>query len=198
MKSEPVRCRWSLGDDISYRSYHDEEWGVPLHDDRKLFEFLVLEGAQAGLSWITVLKKRPAYRLAFDDFDFTRVAGYDESKVNALLENPAIIRNKLKIRSAIRNARAFIKVREEFGTFNDYIWDFVDGRPIQNAWQQGSEIPAETPLSNIISRDLKRRGFNFVGPTIVYAHMQATGMVNDHTTDCFRYEEVKINGVRLD
>ena len=191
MNPEPVRCRWSLGDDISYRSYHDEEWGVPLHDDRKLFEFLVLEGAQAGLSWITVLKKRPAYRQAFNNFDFARVAQYDEGKINALLENPAIIRNKLKIRSAIRNARAFIKVREEFGTFNDYIWDFVDGTPIQNAWQHVSEIPAETPLSNKISRDLKRRGFNFVGPTIVYAHMQATGMVNDHTTDCFRHEEVK-------
>ena len=191
MNPEPVRCRWSLGDDISYRSYHDEEWGVPLHDDRKLFEFLVLEGAQAGLSWITVLKKRPAYRLAFDNFDFTKVAEYDEGKISSLLENPAIIRNKLKIRSAIRNARAFIKVREEFGTFNDYIWDFVNGKPIQNAWQQGSQIPAETPLSNKISRDLKRRGFNFVGPTIVYAHMQATGMVNDHTTDCFRHKEVK-------
>ena len=191
MNPEPVRCRWSLGDDISYRSYHDEEWGVPLHDDRKLFEFLVLEGAQAGLSWITVLKKRPAYRQAFNNFDFARVAQYDEGKINALLENPAIIRNKLKICSAIRNARAFIRVREEFGTFNDYIWDFVDGKPIQNAWQQGSEIPAETPLSNKISRDLKRRGFNFVGPTIIYAHMQATGMVNDHTTDCFRHEELK-------
>ena len=191
MNPEPVRCRWSLGDDMSYRSYHDEEWGVPLHDDRKLFEFLVLEGAQAGLSWITVLKKRPAYRQAFNNFDFARVAQYDEGKINALLENPAIIRNKLKICSAIRNARAFIKVREEFGTFNDYIWDFVDGTPIQNAWQHVSEIPAETPLSNKISRDLKRRGFNFVGPTIVYAHMQATGMVNDHTTDCFRHEELK-------
>ncbi len=190
MKSEPVRCRWSRGNE-SYRSYHDEEWGAPLHDDRKLFEFLALEGAQAGLSWITVLKKRPAYRQAFDNFDFARVAQYDERKISQLLENPAIIRNKLKIRSAIRNARAFIKVREEFGAFNDYIWDFVDGKPVQNTWQQGSEIPAETPLSNKISRDLKRRGFNFVGPTIVYAHMQATGMVNDHTTDCFRYEEVK-------
>ena len=190
MNPEPVRCCWSLGDEL-YRSYHDEEWGAPLHDDRKLFEFLVLEGAQAGLSWITVLKKRPAYRQAFNNFDFTRVAEYDEGMISSLLENPAIIRNKLKIRSAIRNARAFIKVREEFGSFNDYIWDFVDGTPIQNVWQQGSEIPAETPLSNKISRDLKRRGFNFVGPTIVYAHMQATGMVNDHTTDCFRHEQVK-------
>ena len=190
MKPEPGRCRWCLGDAL-YLSYHDEEWGVPLHDDSKLFEFLVLEGAQAGLSWITVLKKRPAYRQAFDDFDFARVAEYDEDKVSSLLADPGIIRNKLKIRSAIRNARAFIRVREEFGTFNDYIWDFVDGRPVQNAWPDLSRVPAETPLSNKISRDLKRRGFNFVGPTIVYAHMQTTGMVNDHTTDCFRHQEVK-------
>ena len=194
VKPEPGRCRWCLGDEL-YLSYHDEEWGVPLHDDSKLFEFLVLEGAQAGLSWITVLKKRPAYRQAFDDFDFARVAEYDEDKVSSLLENPGIIRNGLKIRSAIRNARAFIRVREEFGTFDSYIWDFVDGRPIQNAWQDGSQIPAETPLSNKISKDLKRRGFNFVGPTIVYAHMQATGMVNDHTRDCFRYGEIKALGV---
>ena len=195
MKPEPGRCRWCLGDEL-YLSYHDEEWGVPLHDDSKLFEFLVLEGAQAGLSWITVLKKRPAYRQAFDDFDFARVAEYDEDKVSSLLENPGIIRNGLKIRSAIRNARAFIRVREEFGTFDSYIWDFVDGRPIQNAWQDGSQIPAETPLSNKISKDLKRRGFNFVGPTIVYAHMQATGMVNDHTRDCFRYGEIKALGYK--
>ena len=190
MTSEPVRCQWSLGDEL-YRRYHDEEWGVPLHDDRMLFEFLVLEGAQAGLSWITVLKKRPAYRAAFDGFDYASVAQYDEDKVRSLLENPGIIRNELKIRSAIKNARAFIRVREEFGAFNDYIWGFVDGRPVQNAWPDLSRVPAETPLSKKISRDLKRRGFNFVGPTIVYAHMQATGMVNDHTTDCFRYGEVQ-------
>ena len=190
MMPGPVRCQWSRGDEL-YRRYHDEEWGVPLHDDRMLFEFLVLEGAQAGLSWITVLKKRLAYRAAFNDFDYARVAQYDDDKVSSLLENPGIIRNKLKIRSAIRNARAFIRVREEFGTFNDYIWGFVDGRPVQNAWPDLSRVPAETPLSNDISRDLKRRGFNFVGPTIVYAHMQATGMVNDHTTDCFRYGEVQ-------
>ncbi len=186
----PVRCQWSRGDEL-YRRYHDEEWGVPLHDDRMLFEFLVLEGAQAGLSWITVLKKRLAYRAAFDGFDYARVAQYGDDKVSSLLENSGIIRNKLKIRSAIRNAGAFIRVREEFGTFNDYIWGFVDGRPVQNAWPDLSRVPAETPLSNDISRDLKRRGFNFVGPTIVYAHMQATGMVNDHTTDCFRYGEVQ-------
>ena len=186
----PARCAWCLGDEL-YLGYHDMEWGVPLHGDRKLFEFLVLEGAQAGLSWITVLKKRPAYRKAFDGFDFTRVAQYDENRVSSLLADPGIIRNERKIRSAIRNARAFIRLREEFGSFDDYIWDFVDGSPIQNAWRDLSEVPAETPLSNKISRDLKNRGFNFVGPTIVYAHMQATGMVNDHTTDCFRYSEIK-------
>ena len=189
----PVRCKWSLGDDL-YLDYHDKEWGVPLHGDRKLFEFLVLEGAQAGLSWITVLKKRPAYREAFDDFDYVQVAEYDERKVSSLLADPGIIRNELKIRSAIRNARAFIRVREEFGTFDNYIWAFVDGKPIQNAWQHGSQILAETPLSNKISKDLKCRGFNFVGPTIIYAHMQATGMVNDHTVDCFRYSEIRALG----
>ena len=188
--SEPIRCSWCLGREI-YLDYHDREWGVPLHDDRKLFEFLALEGVQAGLSWITVLKKRPAYREAFDDFDFNRVAQYDERKIQSLLANPGIVRNKLKVHSAIRNARAFIRVREQFGSFDHYIWNFVDGQPIQNAWQNGSQIPAATPLSNKISKDLKQRGFNFVGPTIIYAHMQATGMVNDHTTDCFRYAEVK-------
>ena len=188
--SDLTRCNWSLGDDL-YLDYHDKEWGAPLHDDGKLFEFLVLEGAQAGLSWITVLKKRAAYRQAFDDFDYMQVAEYDESKVRSLLADPGIIRNELKIRSAIRNARAFIRVREEFGSFDNYIWNFVDGKPIHNSWQHGSQIPAETPLSNKISKDLKRRGFNFVGPTIIYAHMQATGMVNDHTTDCFRYGEIK-------
>ena len=189
--SDLTRCNWSLGDDL-YLDYHDKEWGAPLHDDGKLFEFLVLEGAQAGLSWITVLKKRAVYRQAFDDFDYMQVAEYDESKVRSLLADPGIIRNELKIRSAIRNARAFIRVREEFGSFDNYIWNFVDGRPIQNSWQHGSQIPAETPLSNKISKDLKRRGFNFVGPTIIYAHMQATGMVNDHTTDCFRHREVRL------
>ncbi|MCY3752259.1 MAG: DNA-3-methyladenine glycosylase I [Gammaproteobacteria bacterium] len=189
--SDLTRCNWSLGDDL-YLDYHDKEWGAPLHDDGKLFEFLVLEGAQAGLSWITVLKKRAAYRQAFDDFDYMQVAEYAESKVRSLLADPGIIRNELKIRSAIRNARAFIRVREEFGSFDNYIWNFVDGKPIQNSWQHGSQIPAETPLSNKISKDLKRRGFNFVGPTIIYAHMQATGMVNDHTTDCFRHREVRL------
>ena len=187
--SGSARCNWCLGHDL-YLDYHDREWGVPLHDDGKLFEFLVLEGAQAGLSWLTVLKKRSAYRAAFDGFDFNRVAAYDGDKVSSLLANPGIIRNELKIRSAIRNARAFIRVREQHGSFSHYIWNFVDGKPIQNAWQDGSRVPAQTPLSNRISRDLKQRGFNFVGPTIVYAHMQATGMVNDHTTDCFRYCEI--------
>ena len=184
------RCLWA-GNDPVYVRYHDREWGVPVHNDRKLFEFLVLEGAQAGLSWITVLKKRPAYRAAFDNFDFNTVAGYQESKVRELLKNAGIIRNELKIRSAIRNARAFISLRQEFGTFNCYIWQYVAHRPLQNKWQRMREIPPKTALSDKISQDLKRRGFSFVGSTIIYSHMQATGMVNDHTIDCFRYGEVK-------
>ena len=184
------RCLWA-GSDPVYVRYHDREWGVPVHNDRKLFEFLVLEGAQAGLSWITVLKKRPAYREAFDNFDFNTVAGYQESKVQELLKNAGIIRNELKIRSAIRNARAFISLRQEFGTFNRYIWQYVAHRPLQNKWQRMREIPPKTALSDKISQDLKRRGFSFVGSTIIYSHMQATGMVNDHTIDCFRYGEVK-------
>lgn len=184
------RCQWAGSDPVSIR-YHDREWGVPLHNDKKLFEFLVLEGAQAGLSWITVLKKRAAYRAAFDKFDFNRVAEYGENKVRQLLNNAGIIRNELKIRSAIRNAAAFIRVREEFGTFNKYIWQFVDHRPIQNKWRRPQDLPAKTALSDEISSDLKKRDFNFVGSTIVYAHMQATGMVNDHTTNCFRYNEIK-------
>ena len=171
--------------------YHDREWGVPLHNDKKLFEFLILEGAQAGLSWLTVLKKRAAYREAFDNFDFNRVAKYGENKVRQLLNNAGIIRNELKIRSTIRNAAAFIRVREEFGTFNKYIWQFVDHKPITNRWKKPGQLPAKTAISDKISSDLKKRGFNFVGSTIVYAHMQATGMVNDHTTDCFRYNEIK-------
>ena len=185
-----TRCAWA-GDDPLCQRYHDSEWGVPLHGDKKLFEFLILEGAQAGLSWITVLRKRPAYRQAFDGFDYRKVAEYGEDKVRELLEDPGIIRNRLKIRSAIGNARAFLRVREEFGTFDRYIWDFVDGRPLQNRWKSMRELPAKTALAEKISKDLKTRGFNFVGPTIVYAHMQATGMVNDHTTDCFRHQEVR-------
>ena len=183
------RCTWT-GEDQLYIRYHDREWGIPIHNDRKLFEFLILEGAQAGLSWITVLKKRPAYRKAFDNFDFNKVAQYKETRIKQLLNNPGIIRNKLKIRSAVSNAKAFIEVRKEFGTFNKYIWQFVDGKPIQNSFKDMKDIPATTRLSDHISKDLKKRGFNFVGSTIVYAHMQATGMVNDHTMDCFRYREI--------
>ncbi|HWQ12241.1 MAG TPA: DNA-3-methyladenine glycosylase I [Roseiflexaceae bacterium] len=184
-----TRCAWA-GSDPLYCAYHDTEWGVPVHDDRTLFEFLVLEGAQAGLSWITILRKRPAYRAAFDGFDPVRVAAYDEAKVAELLQNPGIVRNRLKIDSAIANARAFLRVQEEFGSFDSYIWGFVGGRPRQNAWRSLQEIPAETPESRALSKDLARRGFRFVGPTIMYAHMQATGMVNDHTTDCFRYTQL--------
>ncbi len=187
--TDKKRCQWPGNDDL-YIKYHDKEWGVPIHNDRKLFEFLILEGAQAGLSWITVLKKRQAYRAAFDRFDFNKVARYNETKVKQLLNNPGIIRNNLKIRSAIRNARAFIEIRKEFGTFNKYIWQFVAGKPIQNHWKGLQQIPAKTDLSDQISKDLKKRGFNFVGSTIVYAHMQATGMVNDHIVDCFRYKEI--------
>ena len=185
-----IRCDWVPIDKPLYLKYHDEEWGVPVHDDQKLFEFLVLEGAQAGLSWYTVLSKRENYREAFDQFDPRIIARYDEKKVVELLQNSGIIRHKLKIRSAIRNARAFLKIQEEFGTFDRYIWGFVDGAPIINTFKTLTEIPASTPLSDTISKDLKKRGFNFVGTTIVYAHMQATGMVNDHTVNCFRYQEV--------
>lgn len=183
------RCWWP-GDDPLYQQYHDEEWGVPVSDDRKLFEFLILEGAQAGLSWITVLRKREAYRKAFADFDYQKVAKFDEKKVAALLLNEGIIRNRLKIRSAICNAKAFIEVQKEFGSFSTYIWGFVDNKPIANRRKDKSEVPAKTDIAEALSKDLKKRGFNFVGPTIIYAHMQATGMVNDHTTDCFRHKEI--------
>jgi DNA-3-methyladenine glycosylase I len=185
------KCKWALHS-VNEEHYHDHEWGVPVHDDRLLFEFLVLEGAQAGLSWSTILNKREGYRKAFDNFAVENVARYDEHKINALLANPEIIRNKLKITAAVTNARAFIKVQEEFGSFDDYIWRFVDGKPIQNNWQHHHELPASTHLSDLMSRDLKKRGFKFVGSVICYAHMQATGMVNDHTVDCFRYEKVKL------
>lgn len=183
------RCSWSTNEDI-YIRYHDEEWGVPVHDDRKLFEFLILEGAQAGLSWITILKRREAYRDAFDQFDPEKVARYDAAKIEELQQRPDLIRNRLKINSAVTNAQAFLKVQEQFGSFDKYIWSFVDGKPIQNKWKKLNEIPAQTRLSVKISKDLKKRGFKFVGPTIVYAHMQATGMVNDHLVDCFRHSEV--------
>ena len=184
-----TRCQWA-GSDPLYVAYHDLEWGVPVHDDRLLFEFLVLEGAQAGLSWSTILKKRDAYRVAFDGFDPAIVAAYDDAKVAELLANPGIVRNRAKIASAIKNAQAFLAVQQEFGSFDAYIWQFVDGRPRQNSWRSLSEIPASTPESEAMSKDLRKRGFNFVGPTICYAHMQATGMVNDHVIDCFRHREL--------
>ena len=183
------RCSWSTNEEI-YIRYHDEEWGVPVHDDRKLFEFLILEGAQAGLSWITILKRREAYRDAFDQFDPEKVARYDDAKIAELMQRSDIIRNRLKINAAVTNARAFLRVQDEFGSFDKYIWSFVNGKPIQNQWKMMSEIPAQTPLSVKLSKDLKKRGFKFVGPTIMYAHMQATGMVNDHLVDCFRHREV--------
>ncbi|MCF7831984.1 MAG: DNA-3-methyladenine glycosylase I [Candidatus Marinimicrobia bacterium] len=184
------RCDW-CENDLLYMAYHDEEWGVPLHDDRALFEFLVLEGAQAGLSWLTILKKRENYRKAFHNFDCKKVAAYTEEDVCRLLADPGIVRNRLKINSAIQNARTAIKIKEEFGSFDAYLWHYVDGTPKQNAWKSMAELPASTELSGLISKDLKKRGFNFVGPTIIYALMQAVGMVNDHTVDCFRYEEIK-------
>ncbi|HEY4745819.1 MAG TPA: DNA-3-methyladenine glycosylase I [Desulfuromonadaceae bacterium] len=185
----PIRCAWA-GSDPLYQAYHDREWGVPVHDDRLLFEFLTLEGAQAGLSWITILRKREAYRAAFAGFDPEQVARFDEQRVAELLANPGIVRNRLKVASAVTNARAFLRVQEEFGSFDAYMWRFVDGRPIRNAWRSIREVPASTPVSDALSRDLKRRGFRFVGTTICYAHMQAIGMVNDHTVDCFRWQEL--------
>ena len=183
------RCAWS-GTDPVYVAYHDEEWGVPVHDDRLLFEFLVLEGAQAGLSWITILRKRDAYRRAFDRFDPRKVARYDKQKVAALLADAGIVRNRAKIESAIKNAKAFLDVQTEFGSFDAYHWRFVSGRPIQNRRRAVGDIPARTPQSDAMSKDLKSRGFTFVGSTIIYAHMQAVGMVNDHVVDCFRHREV--------
>jgi len=179
------RCAWAKGD--LYIAYHDREWGVPVHDDRLLFEFLILEGAQAGLSWITILKKRDNYRRAFDNFDAHTVARYNSRKIQKLLADPGIVRNRLKILSAVGNARAFLTVQSEFGSFDDYIWRFTDGRPIRNRWKSLKEIPASTAASDAMSRDLIKRGFKFVGSTICYAFMQAIGMVNDHTVDCFRH-----------
>ena len=179
-----VRCPWAQGE-LSIR-YHDEEWGVPVHDDRTLFEFLILEGAQAGLSWTTILNKRENYRLAFEGFDPRRVVGYDQRKVKQLLSDPGIVRNKLKIASSIQNAKAFLKVQEEFGSFDRYIWQFVEGKPRVNQWKMMRQVPARSSESDAMSKDLKRRGFNFVGSTICYAFMQAVGMVDDHLVDCFR------------
>lgn len=184
-----TRCAWSCRTEEE-RVYHDLEWGVPLHDDQKLFEFIVLEGAQAGLSWATILKRREGYRVAFDGFVVETVANYSEDKVRELMENPGIIRNRLKIESAIGNARAFISKQQEFGSFDAYMWRFVNGKPIQNTWRDYSEAPPQTKESEAMSKDLKKRGFRFVGPTICYAHMQAVGMVNDHAVDCFRWREL--------
>jgi DNA-3-methyladenine glycosylase I len=189
MKNDQQTCSWPTGDPLLIK-YHDKEWGVPLHNDRKLFEFLVLEGFQAGLSWLTVLRKRVNFQKAFDGFDFNKVARYDKRKINSLLKDSGIIRNKLKIEGAVTNAKAFIEVRKEFGTFDKYIWSFTGGKPIYNRFKSLKELPAKTELSDLISMDLKKRGFKFVGSTIVYAHMQATGMVNDHIKDCYRYKEI--------
>jgi DNA-3-methyladenine glycosylase I len=202
MKKDAVvakkRCAW-VGSDPLFIAYHDEEWGVPVHDDRLLFEFLVLEGAQAGLSWSTILRKRDAYRRAFDGFDPRKVARYDKRKVAALLGNAGIVRNRAKIESAINNAKAFLDIQAEFGSFDAYQWAFVDGRPKQNRWRAVADIPPRTTQSDAMSKDLKSRGFTFVGSTIIYAHMQAIGMVNDHVADCFRHREVgKLGQDRFD
>jgi len=185
-----LRCEWAVNGSPTDIEYHDKEWGVPVHNDKKLFEFLLLESAQAGLSWSIILKKRQGYRKAFDDFDANKVANYDQRRVQELLTNPTVIRNKLKIQSAITNARAFLKLQKEFGSFDSYLWNFVDGRPKQNEWKSWKEIPSRTEISDILSKDLKRRGFVFVGSTICYSMMQAVGMVNDHTVYCFRYKDL--------
>jgi DNA-3-methyladenine glycosylase I len=184
------RCNWVPSNDPLYVAYHDIEWGVPVYDDDKLFEFLILEGFQAGLSWRTILYKRENFRLAFDQFDPLKIAAYDEAKIAELLANPGIVRNRLKVQATVTNARAFLAVKDEFGSFASYIWQFTGGRPLKNAWTSLAELPARTAESDAMSQDLLKRGFRFVGSTICYAHMQATGMVNDHTTDCFRYKEV--------
>lgn len=185
-----TRCAWVSEDQI-YKDYHDHEWGVPVYDDKKLFEFLILEGAQAGLSWLTVLKKREAYRKAFAGFDPQKVAAFTPQKIEELLLNPGIIRNRLKVQSAVTNAKCFLEVQKEFGSFSAYSWQFVGGKPLHNKRKTIKELPAKTDISDAWSKDLKKRGFKFVGSTILYAHMQAVGMVNDHTTDCFRYKEVQ-------
>lgn len=184
-----IRCGWS-GDDALYCAYHDEEWGVPTYDDRELFELLILEGAQAGLSWITILRKRENYRRAFDGFDPEQIAGYDERRIEQLLQDPGIIRNRLKVQSAVTNAQAFLEIQEG-GSFSEFIWSFVDGEPVQNTWESIDQTPNETAKSRAMSKELKRRGFRFVGPTICYAYMQSAGLVNDHIVDCHRYETVR-------
>ncbi len=186
-QSKKVRCEWCTSGNELYVQYHDEEWGVPVHDDQKQFEFLTLESAQAGLSWSTVLNKREGYRKAFADFDPAKVARFTEKRMLKLLENPGIIRNKLKVRAAVTNAQLFLAVQDEYGRFDDYIWQFVDGQPIQNMWRTMKQVPVTTAESDALSKDLKQRGFKFVGSTIMYAHMQAVGMVNDHVVGCFRH-----------
>lgn len=186
---EKQRCGWCVGDPL-YEAYHDEEWGVPIKDDATLFEFLILETFQAGLSWITILRKRESFKKAFDHFDYHKIATYDQIKIDSLIQDAGIVRNKLKINAAVTNAQAFIDVQKEFGSFSEYIWGFINGRPIKNAFKNYKDAPAKTPLSDTISKDLKKKGFKFVGSTIIYAFMQATGMVNDHEIDCFRYNEV--------
>ncbi len=186
-----ARCPWSEGVSPAYLEYHDSEWGVPVHDDRKQFEFLILEGAQAGLSWSTILHRRAGYRRAFAGFDPQRVARFTPARIEKLLLDPGIIRNRLKVTSAVSNARAFLELQDEFGSFDRYIWGFVDGRPVTNRWRNKSEVPATSPVSDALSKDMKKRGFRFVGSTILYAHLQATGLINDHLLDCFRYAECR-------
>lgn len=184
------RCPW-CGDDPLYTKYHDEEWGVPVHDERKHFEFLVLESAQAGLSWITILRKRENYRIAYDNFDPDKVANYSEEKINELLQNSGIVRNRRKIEASINNAKMFLNIQREFGSFDNYIWKFVNYRPVINSWESISDVPATSTLSDEVSKDLKKRGFKFLGSTIIYSHLQATGIINDHIVNCFRYNDLK-------
>lgn len=188
MSKKITRCKWAEGVSLDYIEYHDREWGVPVYDDGVQFEFLLLEGAQAGLSWSTILNKRAGYRKAFANFDVEKVARFTKKRIETLLENPAIVRNRLKVESAVTNAQAFIEVQEAFGSFSKYIWGFVDGEPIQNRFRKDSDVPATSPESDALSKDLKKRGFRFVGSTIMYAHMQATGLVNDHVLGCFRHQ----------
>lgn len=192
MSSEKQRCSW-CGTDPLYVKYHDEEWGVPVKDDQTMFEFLILETFQAGLSWITILRKRENFRKAFDDFNYKKIAEYDQAKIDSLLQDEGIIRNKLKINSAITNAQAFMEIQKEFGSFTKYIWGFVNGKPIQNNWIDHQNMPATTEVSDALSKDLKKRGFKFVGSTVMYAHLQATGLINDHIQSCFRYSEISSN-----
>ena len=197
-RKKVTRCHWADNGTAAYVAYHDEEWGVPQHDDRVLFEFLILEGAQAGLSWSTILNKRENYRKAFSQFDVRKVARYDQTKIAALLEDPGIVRNRLKVEATIINARALLDVRKEFGSFDEYIWQFIGGKPRRNGWTSHKQVPASTAESDAMSKDLKRRGFKFVGSTIMYAYMQATGMVNDHTVNCFRWKQLQVRPTSLD